>query len=108
MNRDLFVAILSPLIGASDAELLREAEGLIFWRKRELRAQLVQLYKPGQAIQYLAKDGHTRKEGIIDHLNKYSVTLRHPNQITGYWTEVLPIERVLGPSTGNSNANTPE
>lgn len=96
MRRETFIQILSALMAEADDELLREAEGLVFWRKRELRAEKVQLYAPGQYIAYLAKDGKTRKVGMIDHLNKFSVSIKHPDAHEGFKPEVVMIERVLG------------
>jgi hypothetical protein len=96
MKRETFVTIMSSLLAEANHELLREAEGLVFWRKRELRAEEVQEYEPGQTIEYLAKDGRTRKQGTIAKLNKYSVTVRHPHATEGYKPEVIMIERVLG------------
>lgn len=99
MRRETFVSLVSTIISEADEELLREAEGLVFWRKRELRAERVQEYEPGQIIEYLAKDGRTRKQGPIAKLNKYSVTVRHPHETEGYKPEVIMIERVLGLAT---------
>lgn len=96
MKRETFIAIMSSLMSEANHELLREADGLVFWRKRELRAEEVRLYRPGQQIEYLARDGKTHKTGVIDHLNKFSVTVKHPDATQGYKPEVVPIERVLG------------
>lgn len=95
MKRETFVQILSALLAEADDELLREAEGLVFWRKRELRAQLVQQYRAGDVIEYTLANGQ-RKTGKIHHLNKYSVTVRWTHQTQGYQSEVIAIERVLG------------
>lgn len=95
MRRETFVTLVSTIISEADDELLREAEGLVFWRKRELRQEKVKQYRAGQKIVYLARDGKTEKQGTIDHLNKFSVTVKHDHPTEGYTPEVVQIERVL-------------
>jgi hypothetical protein len=75
---------------------MNEREGLVFWRKRELRTEAVKQYKPGQMIRYLLKDGKTVKVGTIDHLNRFSVTVKHHHPRESYTSEIVQIERVLG------------
>lgn len=96
MRRETFVAILSAALAEADADLVSEAKGLIFWRERELKAETVRRYAPGLVINFLAKDGTTRKQGTIDHLNKFSVSVKHSHPTEGFVVEVVPIERVLG------------
>ena len=98
MKRENFVTAIQALLSEADEELLREAEGLVFWRRRELRAAAIALYRPlvGQTIRYLARDGRTELEGELDHLNKYSVTVKTSfNAVTGYTATVVPLERIL-------------
>lgn len=95
IRRETFVTIITALLGDADEELVREAEGLIFWRKRELRQDKVREYKAGERIVYLARDGKTEKQGTIDHLNKFSVSVKHDDPHEGYKPEVVQIERVL-------------
>lgn len=99
MKRETFVAILSAALTEADTDLVSEAKGLIFWRERELKAEAVRRYSPGLIINFLAKDGTTRKQGTIDHLNKYSVSVKHPHPGEGFIIEVVPIDRVLGLAT---------
>lgn len=97
MKRETFITCLQALLAEADEELLREAEGLTFWRRRELRAAAIQLMAPliGQPIIYLARDGHTQCEGVLDHLNKYSVTVKTDDPLTGYTAKVVPLERLI-------------
>jgi hypothetical protein len=96
IRRETFVSCLTSLLAEADAALLSEAEGLVFWRKRELRALRVAEYSAGQFIRYLAKDGQTELNGRIDHLNRYSVSVKRDHPTEGYSIEVVAIERVLG------------
>lgn len=95
MKRETFIALLSATLAEADAELLSEARDLLGWRERELRTARVRLFAPGQEIEYLAKDGETHLNGIVDHLNRFSLTVRHGHSL-GFDSEVVPIERVLG------------
>lgn len=97
MKRETFITCLQALLSEADDELLREAEGLVFWRRRELRAARVQELAPflGQEVEYLARDGATRKRGTLDHLNKYSISVKIPSETAGYIVTVVPIERYL-------------
>lgn len=95
MKRETFVAIGSALVAEADGALLQELEGLVFWRKRELRQELVKAYAPGQLIEYYGKDGQTKLRGRIDHLNKFSVSVHRPDSEQGFIPEVVQIERVL-------------
>lgn len=94
MKRETFVQIMSALLAEADAELLREAEGLVFWRKRELRAELVTHYSVGQEITYQMPGG-SKKSGAIHQLNRFSVSVRHPHPIVGYTVDVVPVERII-------------
>ena len=107
MNRETFVTIFSALMAEADAELLREAEGLVFWRRRELRTARVQQFSPGQVIVYLTGNGKTQKIGTIDHLNRFSVTVKHQHATEGYTAEVVTIERVLRPYGQLASAELP-
>lgn len=97
MKRETFITCLQALLSESDDELLREAEGLVFWRRRELRALRVQELAPylGREVEYLARDGRTIKRGALDHLNKYSISVKTDDHLTGYAVKVVPIERYL-------------
>lgn len=103
MKRETFVSLVSTLLSEADDELLREAEGLCFWRRRELRAERVKLFMAGQQIEYLTKDGRKRVRPI-DHLNKYSVSVKVPRDGGGWTVEVIPIERVIGSATDTFTA----
>lgn len=97
MKRETFVQIISALLAEADDELIREAEGLLFWRKRELRSQRVKRLAPlvGVEIFYFAKDGKTKQRATLAKLNKYSVSVKRPHAERGYIVEVVPVERVI-------------
>lgn len=95
MKRETFVAILGAALAEADDSLLVEASNLVQGRWRTLRQEKVQRFAPGDYIEYLARDGQTRKVGVVDHLNKFSVSIRRPSTLEGYTVEVVGIERVL-------------
>ena len=107
MNRDPFIAILTALLSEADEELLREADGLLFWRRRELRAARTAQLAPlvGKTIGYLTKAG-TVREAQLDHLNKYSVSVKELHPTEGYKLTVVPVERVV-PSLAKEPGNEP-
>lgn len=96
MKRETFIALLSATLAEADAELLSEARNLLGWRERELRTARVREFAPGDNIEYLAKDGKTHLFGTVDHLNRFSLTIRYAEPLQGFRPEVVPIERVLG------------
>ena len=100
MKRETFVSILSATLAEADEELLREAEGLVFWRRRELRALRVQEFSAGERISFTMPDGTTR-DGTIHHLNRYSITVHEAHPTSGYTAIVIPVERVLHKLTTN-------
>lgn len=95
MKRETFITCLQALLSEADDELLREAEGLVFWRRRELRAAEVAKMEPGQYIIYTQKDG-TQAGGTIHKLNKFSVTVHKSDAHTGYIPLVIAVERIVG------------
>jgi hypothetical protein len=99
VRRETFVAILSAILAEASDELISEAEGLVFWRKRELRAARVSAYTVGQTVAYRTATSERVRTGQIAKLNKYSVTIRIPSATEGYVAQVVPIERVIGPAT---------
>jgi hypothetical protein len=96
VKRETFIALLSATLAEADDALILEAQHLLNWRWRTLREEKVQKFSPGEFIEYLAKDGTSRLRGTVDHLNRFSLTVRHPDSVAGYLNEVVPIERVLG------------
>lgn len=92
MLRDLLVSIASQLIAQADDATLSEIKGLCFWRERELRAARASAYSPGDRVEYLLRDGKTRREGVVSHVNKFSLSLWRGEGRT----EAIPIERILG------------
>lgn len=91
MTRDEFLTIAQLLVSGADEPLLSELKGLVFWRERELRAARVLAYAPGDEVEYLLRDGSTRRTGTVSHLNKFSLSLwRGAGQ-----TVAVPIERIV-------------
>jgi hypothetical protein len=99
MKRETFVAILGAALAEADAELLREAENLVFGRKRSLREDEVRKYTPGEYVLFTSSDGKSQLRGRVHHLNKFSLTLEYFAS-SAYdakaQREVVPVERVLG------------
>lgn len=93
MKRETFVSILSSLLAEADEQLLSEAKGLLFWRDRELRAEAIQRFTPGEEIEYVTPLGEARR-GKIQRLNRFSVTIHDPSPDQGYLAIVVPLERI--------------
>jgi hypothetical protein len=86
-----FMAIAQALIsGANDAQC-EAVKNLLFWRQRELRAEQVRRFSPGEEIEYLLADSKTRTRGTIHHLNKLSVSIHMGN---GQY-KAIPVERIV-------------
>lgn len=91
MTRDEFLTIAQVLVSSADEAPLSELKGLLMWRERELRTLRVQAYAPGDEVEYLLRDGSTRRTGTVSHLNKFSLSLwRGAGQ-----TIAVPIERIV-------------
>lgn len=93
--RDLLVSIASQVIGQADSQTLSEIKGLCFWRERELRAARASGYSPGDRVEYLLRDGKTRREGTVSHVNKFSLSIWLGEEKAAR-TLAVPIERVIG------------
>lgn len=94
MKRETFLAVFGAMLAEADAALLSEAKGLVFWRERELRTEMVRLYAPGQIVDWREPGGFTMRS-IIDHLNAFSLSVK----IGDGQTKAVPIEWVHGLST---------
>lgn len=93
MKRETFIAILSAALAEADEADVSEAKGLLFWRERELRAEAIKAYRPGELIVYVLPNGE-QKLGRIHHLNRFSVTVHQPDDEQGYRPTVVPLERI--------------
>lgn len=92
MKRETFIAILGAALAEADAALLSEAKGLVFWRERELRSELVRAYTPGQIVEWQEPAAPIPAVSVIDHLNQFSLSIK----LGGGQMKAVPIEWVHG------------
>lgn len=85
-----FHRIVQVLISEAGQDELNAIKGLVFWRERELKQEMVQQYSPGDEIIYLLEDSKTEEKGVVHHLNKMSLSVHAGN---GQY-KAIPIERV--------------
>lgn len=86
-----FMAIAQALVSGATEQQCTALKNLLFWRLRDLRAEKVKQYKPGEEIVYLLADSKTAVEGRIHHINQFSVSVHKGN---GQY-EAIPVERIV-------------